>query len=101
MAKTSQRTTLAYYARLGAEAKLRDLKAQISDIERMFPGIGGTPMPAAPRRGRPPKAATVANETERQPRKRRGMTAAQRKAVGERMRRYWAERRKAEGGKKR
>jgi hypothetical protein len=29
-------------------------------------------------------------------RKRKGMTAAQRKAVGERMRRYWAQRRKAE-----
>jgi hypothetical protein len=32
-------------------------------------------------------------------RKRRGMTAAQRKAVGERMKKYWAARRKTDAKK--
>ena len=60
------------------------------------------------RRGRPrmdsmggdvaaPSGATPETSGGGRKRKRRGMSAAQRKAVGERMRKYWAARRKAEG----
>ena len=44
----------------------------------------------AKRRGRPPMNAAAVSA----PVKRRGMSAAQRKAQGERMRAYWAKRRK-------
>jgi len=47
------------------------------------------------RRGRPPKsAASVAPAAPSAPAKRKGMSAARRKAQGERMKAYWAKRRK-------
>ena len=56
--------------------------------------LSGVPSPFSPatRRGRPPGVKNVAATGGR---KRRKMSAAQRKAVGQRMRKYWAERRKA------
>jgi len=69
---------------------------------------GGTNGAGIRRRGRPrvetlggdvpaPFSATPETAGGGRKRKRRGMSAAQRKAVGERMRKYWAARRKAEG----
>ena len=50
---------------------------------------------AVKRRGRPPKnAAAIAAAALPAPKKRRGMSAAQRKAQGERMKAYWAKRKK-------
>jgi hypothetical protein len=50
---------------------------------------------AVKRRGRPPKnAASVTAAVSAAPTKRRGMSAAQRKAQGARMKAYWAKRRK-------
>ena len=73
------------YARTGAELRLEELRQEMKAIYSVFPDL---------RRGRPDENATA--EPGQTPRRtRRRMSAAQRKAVGERMRKYWAERRKA------
>ena len=77
-------------ARLGAQARLDELRREEAAIRAAFPDLFG-----GRGRGRGRKARATA--TAGQPRRRRGMSAAARKAVSERMRRYWAERRKAKG----
>jgi hypothetical protein len=70
--------------RLGAQARLAELQSEIAAIRRAFPGLG---------RGRQPAAKAA-------PRRRRSrMSAANRRAVSIRMKKYWAERRKAKSGK--
>jgi hypothetical protein len=72
-------------ARLGAIARLEQLKQEEADIRAEFPELFG--------RGR---RAAVADEAK--PRRgRKKMSSAARKAVSERMRKYWAERRKSKG----
>ena len=71
-------------ARAGAEVVLRELRAEIIAIERTFPEL------ALPKRRRALRRSVNA-ATERA----RTMSAAARRAVSERMKRYWAERRKA------
>jgi hypothetical protein len=71
-------------ARAGAEVVLKELRAEIIAIERTFPEL------ALPRRRRALRRA-VKEATNRT----RKMSAATREAVSERMKRYWAERRKA------
>jgi len=93
MAKSSP--LIQQFARAGALARLTELKAEIAEIERAFPGLTG----AAPARrgpGRPPAIAVAAAPAATARRSRKPMTAAQKKAVGERMRKYWAARRKAQ-----
>ena len=75
-------------ARLGASARLDEIRREEAAIRAAYPELFGA------RRGRP--AATAGGGG----RKRRGMSAAARKAVSERMRRYWADRRKKEGRSK-
>jgi hypothetical protein len=92
-------------ALLGARARLSELQEEINDLKQAFPDLGSR-APAAPirRRGRRPKAApeSTVQQTEAPQeetpvvRKRKPMTAAQKKSVGERMKKYWAARRKAE-----
>jgi hypothetical protein len=72
-------------ARTGAEAMLNRLRAEIIAIERTFPEL------ALPKRRRALRRS-VKQATNRT----RHMSAAARKAVSERMKRYWAERRKAQ-----
>jgi hypothetical protein len=93
-------------AQLGARARLSQLQEEINELQQAFPDLGSRePAAQSRRRGRRPKAA--ANSTEQQAeapqeaapapvRKRKPMTAAQKKSVGERMKKYWAARRKAE-----
>ena len=77
------------YARMGALARVNEIETELAAIRRAFPGLGGA------RRGRPAaSASTVVDET-RPRRTRKPMTAAQKKAVGIRMKAYWAARRKA------
>jgi hypothetical protein len=78
-------------ARTGAEARIGELQAEIAEIQKAFPGIGGA------KRGRPaaPSAASAEVTTARSRRSRKPMSAAQKKAVGIRMKAYWAKRRKA------
>ncbi|HEX3704731.1 MAG TPA: hypothetical protein VHU82_15485 [Vicinamibacterales bacterium] len=72
-------------ARLGAAARLEELRREEAAIRKAFPGLargrqaGGSEMP-----GRPPRGGD-----------RSTMSAAARKAVSERMKKYWAERRKS------
>jgi hypothetical protein len=93
----AKRSVMQQYARIGTLARLNELRAEIADIERAFPGIGGST-----RRG-PGRPALVAEgegaDTNPAPRRRgrKPMTAAQRKAVGARMKKYWAARHKAAG----
>jgi hypothetical protein len=72
-------------ARAGAEAALKQMRAEIIAIERTFPEL------ALPRGRRAVRRSlkTVRKRTRR-------MTVAARKAVSVRMKRYWAERRKAQ-----
>jgi hypothetical protein len=76
------------YARAGAEVTLERLRAEIAAIQRVFPEL----------RTRAPKGALRGAETAATQR-RRGMSAAARRVVSERMKRYWANRRKAKAAK--
>jgi len=71
-------------ARTGAELALKRLRAEIIAIERTFPEL------ALPRRRRALRKSM--REASGQTRR---TSAAVRKAVSERMKKYWAERRKA------
>jgi hypothetical protein len=87
MAATLDRQELYRLARLGAEARLRALEDERAQILRNFPGL---------RAGAPQAAVATAAPV----RRRRRMSAAERKSVSARMKKYWAERRKASGAKK-
>jgi hypothetical protein len=81
-------------ARLGAAAKLAQLEREIDALKRAFPGLKAQPAPvpaaAADGAARPEPALPVPPRSRRAP-----MNAAERKAVSERMKRYWDARRKA------
>ena len=77
-------------ARLGAMARLEQLRQEEAAIRGEFPELFG--------RGRQVQARDGQVRPGRR-RRRRAMSAAARKAVSVRMRKYWAERRKAKGGK--
>ena len=81
--------------RLGAAARLAELEREIAALRRAFPGL--TSATAADTKtsvgAQPPSAAASAAKKARRGR-RKPMNAAERKAVSERMKRYWAERRK-------
>jgi hypothetical protein len=86
MPRPSTKLTTEYLrelARTGAALTLKRLRAEIIAIERTFPELV---------EGR--RAVRQAVKTAR--RRTRTMSAAARKAVSARMRRYWAERRKAQ-----
>ena len=72
-------------ARTGAEIALKRLRAEIIAIERTFPEL------ALPRRRRAVRRSLKEARTRTY-----RMSAAARKAVSERMTRYWAERRRAQ-----
>ena len=84
MAKGLGAERIRELARTGAETALKQLRAEIIAIERTFPELA---LPATRR---------AIRQTVQKARKRgRTMSAAARKAVSARMKRYWAERRKA------
>lgn len=68
---------------VGARARLQELQSEITALVRAFPEIGraATASPAAPRRLKPGRKTP--------------MTAAERREVSERMKKYWAGRRAA------
>jgi hypothetical protein len=77
-------------ARLGAKARLEELRQEEAAIRAAFPDLFG--------RGRKAAAAGSASSAPsagRRRRRRRAMSAAARKAVSERLQKYWADRRKA------
>ena len=81
-------------ARLGAIARLEQLRQEEAAIRAEFPELFGRGRRAGAAKG---QASAAPAEGGKRRRRRRGMSPAQRKAVSERMRKYWAERRKAKG----
>lgn len=79
-------------ARRGAQAVLDELEREAAAIRRAFPDLFRG-------RGRARKAGGDGAAAAGRPRRRRGMSPAARKAVSERMKKYWAERRRAKGKK--
>ena len=85
---TLDRQELYRLARLGAEARLRALEVERVQILRSFPGLkAGT------------TAASSGAASAAPARRRRQMSAAERRSVSARMKKYWAERRKANSKK--
>ncbi len=76
--------------RLGAQIRLAQLVAKMDAILEAFPDLGK--LPARPKAQVEGEQAEAVRKTVRR-RKRSRMSAAQRKAVSERMKRYWAGRR--------
>jgi hypothetical protein len=75
------------YARQGAQARAAELEAELASIYRAFPDLR-TAQRTSGRSNSMPGAKSVR-------RRRTPMSAAQRKAVSARMKKYWAARRKA------
>ena len=89
MAVTMDRQELYRLARLGAESRLRALEDERAHILRSFPGLkAGTAQSAQTGTSEPVVV-----------RRRRQMSVAERKSVSARMKKYWAERRKANAKK--
>jgi hypothetical protein len=88
MAVTMDRQELYRLARLGAESRLRALEVERAHILRSFPGLKAGSAQSAP-----------AGTSEVAVRRRRQMSVAERKSVSARMKKYWAERRKANAKK--
>ena len=95
-------------ARVGAEARLAQLREEAAEIHRAFPDLTGARRtrrrPGRPSRqelssdGEPGEVSAQSGQNESRrtsARRRKGMSAAARKAVSERMRKYWAQRKKA------
>ncbi len=81
-AQTLSTDRLKELARTGAETALKQLRAEIIAIERTFPELKGT-------------RRAVKRSIQKAEKRTRQMSAAARKAVSARMKKYWAERRKA------
>jgi len=81
-------------ARIGAAAKLAQLEREIAALKRAFPGLKPheRPAAAAPADG---SAAVDPDRPSRRRTPRPPMSAAERNAVSDRMKRYWDARRKA------
>jgi len=80
-------------ARLGAVARLEQLRDEEAAIRAEFPELFGRGRGGAARAAETTSAESAGTRR----RKKTKMTPQQRKAVSERMRKYWAERRKAKG----
>lgn len=81
MAKRIADTELRSLALVGARARLNALQAEVASLVATFPELRGGRAAAAPAAARGRKRG-----------RKRPMTAAEKKAVSERMRKYWAER---------
>jgi hypothetical protein len=90
-------------AKRGAEARIEELNGEIEAIRRMFPDIEGNGVPARIRHAASAKTVKTLKVSGTGPKKagkRSGWSASARKAVGLRMKKYWAARKKAEAEKK-
>ncbi len=102
MANELTREHLTQLARLGAERRLEELREEEASIRAAFPDLSRGPVRRASgasggaTASTSQDAATPARRTRK--RRRGGMTDEGRQAVSERMKRYWAERRKAKRG---
>jgi len=84
-------------ARLGAAARLQELRREEAVIRKAFPEL----FHPETRPVRQKRAGEAEEAGAPRRRRRRGvMSADARKAVSERMKKYWAERRKSKGAKR-
>ena len=95
MAKHS--TDILTWARRGAEARWQELQAEANSLLRQFPHLKS--MSSAAQRTLGKAARGVADMVDPPRARRSSMSAAQRKVVSARMKKYWAERRKAKATK--
>ena len=108
MATELSKDDLRRFARLGAMKRLDDIRREEAAIRQTFPELfAGATAAAAPKSGTARKAskASQAGKARRasktapaKARKRSTMSSAMRKEVSERMKKYWAARRKAKNG---
>lgn len=91
------------FARRGAEARIAELNAEIEAIYGAFPDLRGRGARKLIKVEETGTGSTRSGRGEHpgRRRRRRKMTAAERKAVGERMKKYWAARRAESAAKKR
>lgn len=82
MANELKQDQLRRLARLGAARRLEELRQEEAAIRKAFPDVG---------RERPGRSGRAAKSSGPK-RRRRKMSAAQRRAVSERMKKYWASR---------
>lgn len=85
VAKKIADSELRSLALVGARARLSALQGEVASLLATFPELGSG------RAGR--VAASTAARQGKKPGRKRPMSAAEKKAVSERMRKYWAERR--------
>ncbi len=78
-------TDMKALARIGALTRIAELHQELSEIYDSFPDLK--------------KARTTRTRRTAAPRKKRKMSAAQKKAVSARMKKYWAEKRKTKTAK--
>lgn len=107
MATELSREELRQLARLGAERRLEELRQEEAALRAAFPDLddGGArgrrgrsrPGRAAANPAMPETAARASASPARKRRRRKPMSPAQKRAVSERMKKYWAARRKANG----
>jgi hypothetical protein len=81
------RNDLKHLARLGAKARLEELRHEEAAIRRAFPDLSS----------KGAGARSAAKRAGGGRRRRSRMSAAARKAVSVRMKKYWAEKRKSKG----
>ena len=82
-------SALRQYALVGAQARLEAITSELAAIRQAFPELAN---------GNVDPAQATAGDAPSGRRRRSRMSAAQRKAVGDRMKKYWAERRAAANG---
>jgi hypothetical protein len=89
-------TQLKELAKRGAEMRLRELLEEVRSIHQMFPDLkDGTGTHGASRKQPEEPVQEAATATPSTPKARkRGWTAAQRQQAAERMKAYWAKRKK-------
>ena len=89
------------FANAGARSRLAELQAEMDAIRRAFPGLDGRANGRTPRtaRRRVSSQATTDTAGAAPARGRKPMSAAAKKAVSGRMKKYWAGRRKAKAAK--
>jgi hypothetical protein len=93
MAKGLTPFDLHKLARVGAAARLAELEREIGALRKAFPGLKAEPAAAAPPGPAPASQTKLSSRPSAKRGRRKPMSAAERKAVSERMKRYWADRR--------
>ena len=87
MAKSLSQQTVRAFALIGARARMESLQAEIDALVSSFPELGRGGRGG---RARATKAGAGPVKKARRRRRRKAMTAEQKQAVSERMRKYWA-----------